>query len=226
MTDHPLDRPIWTALTTRQASFAQIAGGLRRFAPAFGPFAASSDGSAESLSGLTALVPVGEEVYLQQAEELAAPPGFVQTFSARTVQMVADDIEGPTSTFTFDVMTAADAPEMLALAKLTKPGPFAERTNELGRFLGVRDNGQLVAMAGERMKPASFTEVSGVCTHPGHRGRGYAAGLMREVGRAILARGETPFLHALAGNHGAIGLYERLGFLTRWQPMLMVWKRI
>jgi predicted GNAT family acetyltransferase len=105
------------------------------------------------------------------------------------------------------------------------PGPFVERTHELGRFIGVRHEGQLVAMAGERMKPEGFTEISGVCTHPDHRGRGYAAALMCEVARAIFARGETPFLHAFDDNTNAIALYERLGFVTRWRPMLMVFGR-
>jgi predicted GNAT family acetyltransferase len=223
--NHPLDRPIWTALTTRQVAFAQVKGGMRRLKPAFGPFAASAEGTAESLAGLAALVPVGAQVYLQQSEEISPPPGLVLVRAARTVQMVAEEIEGPPAAFAFEVLTPPDAPQMLALASLTKPGPFAERTHELGRFLGVRHEGRLVAMAGERMKPGPFTEISGVCTHPDHRGRGYAAGLMREVARAILARGETPFLHAFADNVGAIALYERLGFVTRCQPMLIALQR-
>jgi len=110
---------------------------------------------------------------------------------------------------------AADAPEMLALATLTEPGPFGPRTHELGGFLGVKLDGRLVAMAGERMKPEGFTEVSGVCTHPDHRGHGYAAMLSTAVAERVLARGETPFLHAYASNTAAIGLYERLGFRLR-----------
>ena len=109
----------------------------------------------------------------------------------------------------------ADAAEMLALATLTEPGPFFEKTHRLGDFIGVKHMGRLVAMAGERMKPDGFTEVSGVCTHPDWRGRGYAAGLMRAVTARILARGETAFLHAYAANKGAIRLYESLGFSVR-----------
>lgn len=113
------------------------------------------------------------------------------------------------------VLGEADAAEMLALATLTRPGPFFVRTHRLGRFLGIRRGGRLVAMAGERLRPPGFTEVSGVCTHPDHRGHGHAARLMRAVADAILARGETPFLTCYADRPATIALYERLGFRTR-----------
>jgi predicted GNAT family acetyltransferase len=110
---------------------------------------------------------------------------------------------------------------MLALATLTRPGPFFERTHELGEFIGVREGGRLIAMAGERMKPDGFTEVSGVCTHPDFRGQGHAAALTRIVASRIRERGETPFLHAYASNAPAIALYERLGYRLR-RNVLMV----
>lgn len=222
---HPLDRAVWTALTTRQAGLALSSGSVRRFAPAFSPFAASADGTAESLAGLADLVPRGGEVYLQ-GDAMEPPSGFVLRRSAPTVLMVAERIEGPAAEFALEVLAPADGPEMMALAHLTKPGPFAERTHELGRFVGVRRNGRLVAMAGERLKAGTFTEVSGVCTHPDHRGHGYAGGLMRDVARTILARGETPFLHSYADNLGAISLYEKLGFVVRSRPMLFVLERV
>lgn len=223
--NHPLDRPIWTSLTTRQANVAQRSGGARRYDPAFAPFAASAEGTTESLAALAELVPVGDQVYLQQAEVILPPPGFTLLRAVATVQMVAEQVAEPSTRFAMEKLADVDAPEMLALALLTKPGPFAKRTHELGDFLGIHADGRLVAMAGERMKAGAFTEVSGVCTHPDHRGNGYAADLMRAVSRNILARGETPFLHAFADNAGAIALYEKLGFVIRWRPVLMAMER-
>ena len=109
----------------------------------------------------------------------------------------------------------SDVPEMMELTALTKPGPFGKRTHELGSYLGIRHNGKLVAMAGERLKVPGYTEVSAVCTHPEHTGRGYARILMMEVMQRIRSRGETPFLHVRGDNVRAIELYERLGFSQR-----------
>jgi predicted GNAT family acetyltransferase len=108
-----------------------------------------------------------------------------------------------------------DTAEMQNLAVLTKPGPFAQRTRELGTYLGIRLEGKLVAMSGERMKVPGHTEVSAVCTHPNHVGKGYARTLMTEVMRRIRERRETPFLHVRQDNAGAIGLYKKLGFQER-----------
>ena len=104
---------------------------------------------------------------------------------------------------------------MMELTKLTKPGPFTLRSHELGTFLGIRIDGQLVAMAGERMKPANYTEITAVCVHPAYRGRGYAQILLGAVSRQILARGEIPFLHVFSDNDSAIALYRRLGMEIR-----------
>jgi predicted GNAT family acetyltransferase len=109
----------------------------------------------------------------------------------------------------------ADAAEMLALATLTEPGPFLPRTHTMGRFIGVRVDGRLVAMAGERMRFPGHTEISGVCTHPDFRGRGLARRLSCAAAAAVQARGERPFLHAWSTNRAAIALYESLGFEVR-----------
>ena len=114
---------------------------------------------------------------------------------------------------------------MVELAALTKPGPFLIRTHELGGYIGIRDQGRLVAMAGERFKLPGFTEVSAVCTHPDYRGRGYAAALTLAVATRIAARGETPFLHTFASNINAIRLYEKLGFVLRTPMSVTVLRR-
>ena len=108
-----------------------------------------------------------------------------------------------------------DSAEMIELTALTKPGPFSTRTHELGAYFGIREGSKLVAMAGERLKVPGYTEVSAVCTHPDHNGKGYARVLMIEVMRVIRERGETPFLHVRQDNERAIALYERLGFIKR-----------
>ena len=219
---HPLDRPAWSALTGRQAHLALVEGGARRFDPAYGVFAAVEDRSPANLAGLGELVAAHGDVALLEAAPPTDAPGVAVVSQDLGVQMVAERLTAAAAAgFEMVPLGEADAPEMLALATLTQPGPFFERTHELGDFFGVRADGRLVAMAGERMKPDGFTEVSGVCTHPDHRGCGYAGALMRLVAGRILERGETPFLHAYASNRGAIALYERLGFTLR-REVLMV----
>lgn len=212
---HPLDRPIWSALAARQAPLALGDDRARRFAPDYGLFAAAADTSPASLAALSALIAAHGQVALVETAEPPVAPATVVKSRALCHQMLAQAFLGPPPAFAFEALTEADAPRMLALATLTEPGPFFGRTHQLGDFVGVKVDGELVAMAGERMKPDGFTEVSGVCTHPDHRGQGYAGGLMQVVAAKILARGETPFLHVYAHNTGAIALYETLGFRFR-----------
>ena len=216
MTQHLLDRPVWSAFTGRQADVAIRRGGALRVHPDFGLFAGAVDNSPEALADLGVLV---AELGTVGLVELVAPPpvpGTEVVSSALCLQMVAETV-APAWGVAFEMRSLddADAAEMLALATLTKPGPFFTRTHQLGGFIGVRIDGQLVAMAGERMRPDGFTEASGVCVHPDHRGKGYAARLLRDVTAGILARGEKAFLHSYADNATAIGLYESLGYRGR-----------
>ncbi len=212
---HPLDRPVWSALTGRQASLAQGDDRAWRFDPAYGLFAAAADASPESTAALGALNISPNGLGLVEAGEMPLPPGASVRAQATCVQMVASALTAGGKTVAFEPLGEADAADMLALATLTVPGPFFERTHRLGDFIGIKIDGRLIAMAGERMKPDDFTEVSGVCTHPDFRGLGYAGALMRIVTQRILERGEQAFLHAYAANTGAVALYESLGFSVR-----------
>ena len=213
---HPLDRPVWSSLSGRQASLAISRGGALRMDPDFGLFAAVADEAPETLEALGALVRAHGNSGLVELSPPPPVPGTTVLSSALCWQMAAEAIT-PLKPLDFEIVPLgeADAPEMLTLATLTKPGPFFSRTHELGAFVGVKVGGELAAMAGERMRPSGFTEVSGVCTRPDFRGKGYAAGLMAHVAGAILARGETPFLHSYADNAGANALYRALGFERR-----------
>lgn len=221
---HPLDRPVWSALSGRQATLARQDAPARRFAPEYGPFGAAPDDSPESWAALRRLAGPQGGLYLVEAAAPSAPSGVPLRFEPECWQMVADAPPAPAVEPGFAILDLGeqDASEMHALATLTRPGPFSTATHRLGAFVGVREGGRLVAMAGERMKPDGFTEVSAVCTHPDFRGRGYAPALMRIVMARIVARGETPFLHVYASNTGAIRLYETLGFRLRKAMALAV----
>ena len=211
---HPLDRPVWTALTGRQSGFAAGNAQALRYRPEINLLAAAVDDSPEALAALAALVPPGGKIATVEGAETPVPPGLVVAKQAMLVQMVADNPAPPEPIDYLD-LGDPDAPEMLALATLTEPGPYVEATHRLGEFIGIRADGQLIAMSGERMRAPGLTEVSAVCTHPDWRGRGLAGKLMRVVMARIVARGEAPFLHSYATNAGAIALYEKLGFRVR-----------
>lgn len=221
-----LDRPVWASLTTHHTPLAEGSDLARRFARDVNVFASSCDDSPEALAALADLVRPGESVYVLQAPRIAIPSGLTAIREAKGVQMVA-----PLGTL-FEAarddmlpLGDADAPEMLALAKLTEPGPFLPRTHVMGAFLGIRVGARLAAMAGERMRFPGYTEVSGVCTHPDFRGRGLARRLSAAVANRIQARGEQAFLHAWKSNHAAISLYESLGFMLRTEVNVAELKR-
>ncbi len=211
-----LDRPVWSALRTLQAGFCHGDDLARRYRPMVSVFASPADDGNAAHAALAGLVQPGERVAIIQVPPIAVPPGFRSLLAAMGVQMVATrDLRPEAAEHGLEVLSDPDAPEMLALARLTEPGPFTEQTHRLGRFLGVRAGRALIAMAGERMRMPGFVEVSAVCTHPDHRGQGLARRLSTAVAAHIQANGDVPFLHAWATNHPAIRLYEQLGFSHR-----------
>jgi ribosomal protein S18 acetylase RimI-like enzyme len=212
---HPLDQPIWSALTTRQKDLAEGGGRARRFPPAIGPFGDLVDMSPQSFADLGALMSGSEISVLFTSDAVTAPDDFKVLLADTGEQMVGTPAQSALTGAEVITLGAADVPDMMALVELTKPGPFGLRTRELGTFLGIRIDGQLVAMTGERMKPGNYTEMTAVCVHPSHRGRGYAQALLGAVARQIVARGEIPFLHVFSSNESAIALYRRQGMEIR-----------
>jgi len=210
-----LDHPIWSALTTRQSDLAEGGARARRYPTAMAPFADMPDMSTDSFAALAALMSDGEVAALFTPEALAEPAGFKVVLAKTGEQMIGAPAEASLRDAEIVTLGAADVAAMTALVDLTKPGPFGPRTHELGTFLGIKVGGELVAMTGERMKPGRYTEMTGICVHPSHRGRGYAQALMAAVSRGILARGEIPFLHVFSDNASAIALYQRQGMTIR-----------
>jgi ribosomal protein S18 acetylase RimI-like enzyme len=222
---HPLDRPIWSALTTRQQALAEGGARALRYPTAVGPFADMVDMSPESFAALGAMMSGSEIAVLFTPDAVTAPAEFKILLAETGEQMIGTPAESSMRGVDIVTLGAADVPAMMALTELTKPGPFALRTHELGTFLGIRIDGQLVAMAGERMKPANYTEMTALCVHPDHRGRGYAQVLLGAVARQITARGEIPFLHVFSKNDSAIALYRRQGMEIRRRLYVTVLQR-
>ncbi len=212
---HVLDRPAWSALTTRHAALAEGGALAKRYEPGIIPFAAARDDSAESLAALAALPRPGEEMVLVYVDPIALPPELAVTHAAQVVQMVLTRAPAPVSDPRIERLSAADAEEMLALATLTRPGPFTRRAQALGEFVGVRIDGHLAAMAGTRMMQEGFAEVSGVSVHPDFQRRGLGRLLSVFMTHRFLDRGDTPYLHAYTTNAAAIGLYRSIGFEER-----------
>jgi Predicted acetyltransferase len=221
---HPLDRPVWSMLTGRQAHLAEGDARAVRLDRSYGPFGAGADQGAEAQAALAALVPDDGELWIVEGEPWPVPPGTREVRRAVLAQMVADGApplpraHEPHVTLLSD----ADATDMAALAGHAQPGPWGPATHRYGPFFGVRDSGRLLAMGGQRMLMPGMAEVSGVATWQDCRGRGLARTLIGHVMRAMVERGEQPFLHSYADNEGAIALYESLGFRIRRKVHVLV----
>ncbi|MEU7059200.1 GNAT family N-acetyltransferase [Streptomyces sp. NPDC046197] len=211
---HVLDNPAMASLTGPHARFAERRGRVLRYPVDVTPWLALPDEpDAGDWADLAALAGPGTEVPLLGFRG-RVPDDWEITFQIEGVQLVDDGLAAAPDPEAVR-LGPADVPEMLDLVARTRPGPFLPRTIELGRYLGIRRDGALVAMVGERLHPPGWTEISAVCTDPVVRGQGLASRLILAVADGIRERGETPFLHTGAQNSGAIRLYESLGFRLR-----------
>jgi predicted GNAT family acetyltransferase len=223
MDNHPLDRPIWTSLTSTHSAFSEGSARALRFQKDVGPFAATLDDGEQSLSELAEVLEAAGSLVISQASTFVCPPNARIKGQYVADQLVYGELKTHLPHDTrIEALDNSDAPAMVALAKLTNPGPFARRTHLLGQFWGVKSNGQLIAMAGERLKQPGYAEISGVCTHPEAQGRGYGTALCTHLREAILERGDTPYLHVFGDNKRAVTLYKALGFKVRAKMNVVV----
>ncbi|SCG40798.1 GNAT family N-acetyltransferase [Micromonospora humi] len=208
-----LDDPVWAALGGPHRRFARRHGRAVRYQPDVAPFITLED-PADPAGWADLAELVGPDREFMVAGTVAPPPRWQVVAQGGGVQLVDVALEVAADPEAVR-LTAADVPEMLNLVARTRPGPFLPRTVELGTYLGIRRSGALVAMAGERLHPPGWTEISAVCTAPEFRGQGLATRLVRAVAAGIRARDEQVFLHAAADNIPAIRLYESIGFTLR-----------
>ena len=222
-----LDNPFWACLATRHAHIALGGPLARRYPSDISPIAGLSGNASANVAALRRLVEVGDDAALV-GPYLPSLTGDWQTvYASELIQMLRTDPaplpEGDLDTF---ILSASDVDEMLDLVERTHPGPFRSRTIELGTYIGIRENGRLVAMAGERTRIGDCHEVSAVCTSPEVQGRGMARALIARVVNCMLRAGETPFLHVDVSNERGIEVYRRLGFVVRTRLPLLHAKRI
>jgi ribosomal protein S18 acetylase RimI-like enzyme len=211
MTDQ-LDNPVWSSLTGFHADIAKRAGGAARLPADVGLFVGLSDPADDSAWADLGHLVGDEDVFVVGVP--VVPAGWDLRITFDGVQLVATAPFGRPDPEVIE-LGPADVPEMLDLVRRTEPGPFLPRTIELGTYLGIRRDGVLAAMAGERLRPPGWTEISAVCTDPAYRGQGLASRLIKAVAAGIEDRGETAFLHTEAKNTAAVRLYETLGFRLR-----------
>ncbi len=220
---HILDNVAWAALSGPQDSWAEISGNARRFPVDISPFCAIVDlKDPQCWADLATLVGPGGNAVLT-GREMNVPPKWEELGGGFGKQMTGEQVFGKKDEDAV-ALGSNDVPEMLDLVARTEPGPFLPRTVELGGYLGFRVNGALVAMAGRRMHPSGWVEISAVCTDPAHRGMGLGGRLVMAVAAGIRAEGEVPFLHVSETNESAIRLYEKLGFTLRSRGMFKVLK--
>lgn len=217
--NHLLDNMIWSALQTGNREMAILDEQVGYYRPDIAPFAAMADADPGHFLRLHEFLPESKTIAITYPSNVVPDHRYWKIIREMDCcQMVYEE---PVTDFKsrgaekIQALGEEHIPAMLELTALTKPGPFLQNTIQFGNYFGIFENGRLAAMCGQRMNPVPYMEVSAVCTHPDHRGKGYAKALMLRVMELIIQQSYTPFLHVLAENNTAIGLYESIGFRTR-----------
>ena len=222
----PLDNPVWHALIGPHARFAQGQGLARHYPRGMAPFSAIENASPAAYAELAAGLPSDNEARLFRPCNEPLPDGWVSLDAFPMLQMVAAMGSPPQTSESspYSVLAGSDLSAMIDLVAVAEPGPFGLRTPDLGTYIGIRERGRLIAMAGERLRVPGYVELSAICTHPDARGRGFGTLLTQRLMALAYQRGETAFLHVRAENRAAISLYQRLGFRIR-REIWVLWRK-
>ncbi|WP_374163571.1 GNAT family N-acetyltransferase [Arcticibacter sp. MXS-1] len=224
--NHVLDNPIFNALNTGNAHIAQGSSNAKYYVRDVAFFAGLKDNTGHEFQELRELLPEKSVAVLFTPAGINVPSGWNLMVEKKLLQMTYETQRTPA--IEGAPLVSLDYPDLdkiQSLISLTNPGPFMDRTLEFGNYEGIFDGENLVAMAGQRMKPGNYTEISAVCTHPDYCGRGYAARLITSQVRKITAEGRKPFLHVLPDNIPACKLYGKLGFQIRRELLVTVVER-
>ena len=212
---HILDNPIFNALASGNKNFSQGNDRVKYFPKTVSPYAGLKEYSVADFTILYRISPDNSFFILFAVNELEIPDQWKRKGKMEILQMVCDQLPPAEKQREFVPLQERDVPEMLALTKITNPGPFHSGTIQFGNYRGIFDRDRLVAMAGQRLCPEPYREISAVCTDPDYLGRGYATMLVTDQVHRIVAHSGIPFLHVLRENKTAIRLYEKMGFRAR-----------
>ncbi len=223
---HPLDNPVWSALSGRQKKF-NIGDGLLKYFPGdIASFVGLENWDGKDLQALEERLPGGRTFSIPLSRKVIIPDCFEVLFEIPLYQMVCPSLKRQSiPAMTLQKLGKKHLQQMLDLTALTKPGPFYEHTIDFGNYYGIFDGPRLLAMTGERMKAKGFTEVSAICTQPDQMGKGYASILLQHACERIFAKGKQPFLHVRQDNPSALYVYKKFGFEVRTEIYYAIFKR-
>ncbi|MGV3656449.1 MAG: GNAT family N-acetyltransferase [Chitinophagaceae bacterium] len=211
-----LRNPVYYSLRLNDSHLGFGSGHVVAFDEAVSPFAGFEEGNTAGFDELHHLLPAGRSILYATPQTIDTPPNWKLSAAVEGLQFLYEGAPLPAPPHCKPTaLTTEHVPQMMELAKLTKPGPFGPRTIEFGHYYGVFEGGKLVAMTGQRLHVESYTEISAVCTHPDYLGKGYATALVQQQVNLIISNNQVPFLHVRADNHRAIAVYERLGFAVQ-----------